>query len=75
MRSGATPVLELSESLSVPSRVRAGAGEFPSEVKMRSAKSTGRLIGMLLLIQLAGLIVPFVLLLPLTTGPENYLRS
>lgn len=42
---------------------------------MGSAKSTGRLIGMLLLVQLAGLIVPFVLLLPLTTGPENYLAN
>jgi hypothetical protein len=40
---------------------------------MRSAKSTGRIIGMLLFLQLAGLIVPFVLLLPLTTGPKNYL--
>ena len=40
---------------------------------MRSAQSTGRLIGMLLFFQLAGLIVPFVLLLPLTTGPQNYL--
>ena len=42
---------------------------------MRSAKSTGRLIGMLLFLQLAGLIVPFVLLLPLTTGPRNYLAN
>lgn len=40
---------------------------------MRSAKGTGRIIGMLLVFQLAGLIVPFVLLLPLTTGPQNYL--
>jgi hypothetical protein len=40
---------------------------------MRSAKSTGRIIGMLLFLQLAGLIVPFVLLHPLTTGPKNYL--
>ena len=42
---------------------------------MRSAKSTGRIIGMLLFFQLAGLIVPFVLLLPLTTGPQNYLAN
>ena len=42
---------------------------------MRSAKSTGRIIGMLLCLQLAGLIVPFVLLLPLTTGPQNYLAN
>ena len=34
---------------------------------MRSAKSTGRIIGPLLLVQLAGLIVPFVLLRPMTT--------
>src|SRR5437016_11923209 len=40
---------------------------------MRSAKSVGRIIGGLLLVQLAGLIVPFVLLLPLTTGPRDFL--
>jgi hypothetical protein len=40
---------------------------------MRSARDTGRIIGLLLFFQLAGLIVPFVLLHPLTTGPENYL--
>ncbi|MEW6736184.1 MAG: DUF4386 domain-containing protein [Acidobacteriota bacterium] len=34
---------------------------------MIHAKSTGRIIGLLLLVQLAGLIVPFVLLLPMTT--------
>jgi hypothetical protein len=32
---------------------------------MRPAKSVGRIIGMLLLVQLVGLILPFVLLLPL----------
>lgn len=42
---------------------------------MRSAKSTGRIIGMLLFFQLAGLIVPFVLLLPLTTGPQSFLAN
>jgi hypothetical protein len=42
---------------------------------MRSAKSTGRVIGLLLFVQLAGLIVPFVLLRPLTTGPQNYLAN
>lgn len=42
---------------------------------MRSAKRMGRLIGMLLFFQLAGLIVPFVLLLPLTTGPRSYLAN
>ncbi len=30
-------------------------------------------MGILLLVQLAGLIVPFVMLLPLTTGPRDYL--
>jgi hypothetical protein len=35
---------------------------------MRSAKSTGRIIGILLFVQLAGLIVPFVLLMPITTS-------
>src|SRR6267378_8672229 len=42
---------------------------------MRSAKSTGRLIGMLLFVQLSGLIVPFVLLHPLTTGPRDFLAN
>lgn len=42
---------------------------------MKSAKSTGRLIGALLFVQLAGLIVPFVLLHPLTTGPRDYLAN
>jgi hypothetical protein len=42
---------------------------------MRSAKSVGRLIGMLLFVQLAGLIVPFVLLHPLTTGPRDFLAN
>lgn len=40
---------------------------------MKSAKSTGRIIGMLLVLQLAGFIVPFVLLHPLTTSPQTYL--
>ena len=44
-------------------------------VKARSAKRTGRIIGMLLFLQLAGLIVPFILLLPLTTGAETYLAN
>jgi hypothetical protein len=34
---------------------------------MRDAKSIGRIVGILLFIQLAGLIVPFVLLHPMTT--------
>jgi len=42
---------------------------------MNYAKSTGRLVGMLLFIQLAGLIVPFVLLHPLTTGPRDFLAN
>jgi hypothetical protein len=42
---------------------------------MRSAKSAGRLIGILLVVQLAGLIVPFVLLHPLTTAPSEWLAN
>ena len=42
---------------------------------MRSAKSVGRIIGMLLFVQLAGLIVPFVLLRPLMTGSRDYLAN
>ena len=42
---------------------------------MRSAKSAGRLIGILLVVQLAGLIVPFVLLHPLTTAPAEWLAN
>jgi hypothetical protein len=42
---------------------------------MKSAKSVGRLIGMLLAVQLAGLIVPFVLLHPLTTGTQGFLAN
>ncbi len=42
---------------------------------MRSAKSVGRTIGMLLVVQLSGLIVPFVLLLPLTRGPRDFLAN
>ncbi len=42
---------------------------------MSSPKTTGRLVGVLLLIQLAGLIVPFVLLTPLTRGPASSLAN
>ena len=42
---------------------------------MKSAKSKGRRIGVLLVVQLAGLIVPFVLLHPLTTGSQDYLAN
>jgi hypothetical protein len=42
---------------------------------MKSPKSVGRIIGALLLLQLAGLIVPFVLLLPLTRGPAYFLAN
>lgn len=41
---------------------------------MRS-RNTGRTIGVMLLAQLAGLIVPFVLLIPLTTIPKDYLAN
>lgn len=34
-----------------------------------------RSVGALLIVQLAGFIVPFVLLLPITTGPESYLAN
>ncbi len=40
---------------------------------MRSAKSVGRIIGVLLLLQLAGLTVPFILMLPLTRGTSEFL--
>jgi|ERR1044071_2271082 hypothetical protein len=42
---------------------------------MKSAKSVGRLIGMLLFVQLAGLIVPFVLLHPIATGSRDWLAN
>ena len=48
---------------------------FVRELMMRSMLSTGRAIGMLLPVQLAGFIVPFVLLLPITTGPRSYLAN
>lgn len=42
---------------------------------MKSAQRVGRLIGILLFIQIAGLVVPFVLLHPLTTGSRDYLAN
>ncbi len=42
---------------------------------MKSAKSVGRIIGVLLFVQLAGLIVPFVLLQSLTRGPRDYVAN
>ena len=43
---------------------------------MRSAKSTGRIVGILLLLQLAaGLTVPFILLRPLTVGAPGFLTA
>jgi hypothetical protein len=45
------------------------------ELIMKSAKSVGRLIAVLLFVQLGGLIVPFVLLRPLTTGPRDFLAN
>ena len=42
---------------------------------MRTPKSVGRIIGILLFVQLAGLIVPFVLLRPLTMGPSEFLAN
>ncbi|HEX8709447.1 MAG TPA: DUF4386 domain-containing protein [Pyrinomonadaceae bacterium] len=45
------------------------------EAWMRAAKSVGRIIGMLLFVQLAGLILPFALLHPLTRNPRDFLAS
>jgi hypothetical protein len=43
---------------------------------MKSAKSVGRTVGILLLLQLAaGLMVPFILLLPLVTGSPGFLTE
>jgi len=42
---------------------------------VRFTKGMGRTVGMLLLGQLAGLIVPFVLLIPLTVPPPDYLAN
>lgn len=40
---------------------------------MKSAQGLGRMIGLLLLVQLAGLIVPFVLLHPIARGSRDWL--
>ena len=42
---------------------------------MKSAKSVGRLVGMLLFVQLAGLIVPFALLHPVTRNSRDFLAN
>lgn len=42
---------------------------------MRFTKDMGRMAGGLLFVQLAGLIVPFVLLIPLTVPPREYLAN
>lgn len=42
---------------------------------MKSAKSMGQIIGWLLLVQIAGLIIPFVLLHPLTKGSRDFLAN
>jgi hypothetical protein len=39
------------------------------------AKSVGRIVGVLLLVQLAGLIVPFVMLHPITRGSQVWLAN
>lgn len=45
-------------------------------LRMKSAKSIGRTVGVLLLLQLAaGLMVPFILLRPLTTGSPGFLTA
>jgi hypothetical protein len=42
---------------------------------MKPATSVGRCVGVLLLVQLAGLIVPFVLLRPITGGSRDWLGN
>jgi len=42
---------------------------------MKSATSVGRCIGVLLLVQLAGLIVPFVMLHPIARGSRDWLAN
>lgn len=42
---------------------------------MRSAKNVGRMIGVMLLIQLAGFTVPFILMLPMTKGTSEFLLN
>lgn len=42
---------------------------------MKSAKRIGRVIGLLMLVQLSGLIVPFVMLLPIAQGPSGFLAD
>ena len=42
---------------------------------MLSERGRGRLVGGLTFLQLVGLIVPFVLLLPIVTPPGAYLAS
>jgi hypothetical protein len=42
---------------------------------MRSAKDTGRIVGILSFFQLAGVIVPFVLLLPVARGASAFLEN
>jgi hypothetical protein len=42
---------------------------------VRLVESPGRTVAVLLLLQLVGLILPFVLLLPMTTGPRGYLTN
>ena len=42
---------------------------------MSSTERLGRIVGALLLVQLAGLIVPFILLLPIARGSREYLAN
>ena len=42
---------------------------------MKSEMRSSRIIGILLLVQLTGFILPFVLLQPLTTGPAGFLEN
>lgn len=51
------------------------AGHAAMDVAAPPAYDRGRVVGALLAVQLAGLIVPFVLVLPLVTAPGAYLAS
>ena len=46
-----------------------------TDITMHSAKRVGQCIGVLLLVQLAGLIVPFVMLHPITRGSRDWLAN
>src|SRR5512141_3150998 len=74
MNAGSSQVVSCWNS-SGPSSVlvnRAGKPSIPAtphqEPRMLPAKRVGRTVGILLFVQLVGLTLPFILLLPMTTG-------